>query len=88
MDNLIKVIDLEGNEVEVEVLDIFSVTGYEDKEYIMYTMNKKLDDNNVEVLISVLEKVGDQYNLETITDEAEWEEVQKAIDEMGEVAWI
>ncbi len=86
MDNLIKVIDLEGNEVEVEVLDIFSVTGYEDKEYIMYTMNKKLDDNNVEVLISVLEKVGDQYNLETITDEAEWEEVQKAIDEMGEVA--
>ena len=86
MDNLIKVIDLEGNEVEVEVLDIFSVSGYEDKEYIMYTMNKKLDDNNVEVLISVLEKVGDQYNLETITDEAEWEEVQKAIDEMGEVA--
>ncbi len=86
MDNLIKVIDLEGNEVEVEVLDIFSVTGYEDKEYIMYTMNKKLDDNNVEVLISVLEKVGEQYNLETITDEAEWEEVQKAIDEMGEVA--
>ena len=86
MDNLIKVIDLEGNEVEVEVIDIFSVTGYEDKEYIMYTMNKKLDDNNVEVLISVLEKVGDQYNLETITDEAEWEEVQKAIDEMGEVA--
>ena len=85
MNNLIKVIDSEGNEVEVEVLDIFSVVGYEDRDYIMYTMNKQVDENNIEVLVSILERNGNQFNLETITDEKEWEEVQKAIDEMGEL---
>ena len=41
--------------------------------------------NNIEVFVSVLRKDGDVFNLENIEDETEWEEVQQAIDEAGEV---
>lgn len=85
MNNFITIVDDQGKELEVEVLDIFTVAGYENKDYIMYTMNKEIDENNIEVLVSILEKKGNVYNLETITDEKEWEEVQKAINEMGDV---
>lgn len=85
MGNFINIVDDQGKEVEVEVLDIFTVAGYDNKDYIMYTMNKEIDENNIEVLVSILKKEGNVYNLETITDEKEWEEVQKAINEMGDV---
>jgi hypothetical protein len=39
----------------------------------------------MEVFVSVLRKDGDVFNLENIEDETEWEEVQQAIDEAGEV---
>ena len=84
MDNLIKVIDSEGKEIEVEVLDIFTVEGYEDKEYILYTQNKEVDEDNVEVFVSIINNVGDHFILDTITDEIEWKHVQMAIDEMGD----
>ena len=85
MNNMIRVINPEGIEKEVEVLDIFTVTGYEDKEYIMYTQNKSIDENNIEVFVSILKQDGNKFELQNIEDEKEWEEVQKAIDEMGEV---
>ena len=83
MDNNIKIIDKDGIEREVEVIDIFTVAGYEDKEYILYTMNKEIDNNNIEVYVSILRKENGVFNLDNIDDEQEWEEVQKAMDEMG-----
>lgn len=85
MENLIKVINSNGEELEVEVLDIFTVDGYEDKEYILYTMNKEVDSNNVEVYVSTLERTDTGFNLNDITDELEWKVVQEAVDEMGDL---
>lgn len=85
MENLIKVINSNGEELEVEVLDIFTVDGYEDKEYILYTMNKEVDNNNVEVYVSTLERTDTGFNLNDITDELEWKVVQEAVDEMGDL---
>ena len=38
--DIINVIDENGNNIEIEVLDIFSIKEYPNKEYIMYTKNK------------------------------------------------
>lgn len=85
MNNYIRVTTPTGEEVEAEVLDIFTVEGYEDKEYILYTFGNEVDTNNVEVFVSILIQEGDSFSLENIEDEKEWEEVQLAIDEAGEV---
>lgn len=85
MNNYIRVTTPTGEEVEAEVLDIFTVEGYEDKEYILYTFGNEVDANNVEVFVSILKQEGDSFSLENIEDEKEWEEVQLAIDEAGEV---
>ena len=85
MENLIKVTNSNGEELEVEVLDIFTVDGYEDKEYILYTMNKEVDSNNVDVYVSTLERTDTGFNLNDITDELEWKVVQEAVDEMGDL---
>lgn len=85
MNNYIRVTTPTGEEVEAEVLDIFTVDGYEDKEYILYTFGNEVDANNVEVFVSILKQEGDSFSLENIEDEKEWEEVQLAIDEAGEV---
>ena len=83
MDNNINVIDTDGAISQVEVLDVFNVVGYDDKEYIMYTKNKEIDEDNVEVFVSILSKNNDEYSLLNIDDDKEWEMVQKAIEEMG-----
>ena len=85
MENIIKVYDSEGNEFEVEVLDIFAVEGYEGKEYIMYTQNNEVDEDNIEVFVSILNHDGEHFSLDNIEDETEWEQVQRAISEMGDM---
>lgn len=84
MDNFITVVNEDGITSQVEVLDIFNVNGY-DKDYILYTRNKEIDDNNIEVFVSILENNGDSYSLLNIEDDKEWEDVQKAMNEMGDL---
>lgn len=83
MDNKINVIDEYGNAYEVEVLDIFNVEGY-DKDYILYTNNKEIDNDNIEVFVSILEEKDGNHALLNIEDEEEWANVQMAINEMGD----
>lgn len=86
MDNIIELIVADGKKVEVEVLDIFSVNGYEDKEYILYTQNKEVDKENIKAYVSILEETETgEYRFSNIEDEEEFLSVQKAIEEMGEV---
>lgn len=69
-------------EVEVEVLDIFNVVGYEGKDYIMYTLGEKINEENEKVYISILNDRGNNtFELLEISDEKEWEAVQQAIQE-------
>lgn len=69
-------------EMEVEVLDIFNVVGYEEKDYIMYTLGEKINEDNERVYISILNDKGNNtFELLGISDEKEWEAVQQAIQE-------
>ena len=73
-ENKITITTPDHKEMEVEVLDIFNVVGYEEKDYIMYTLG--------EVYISILNDKGNNtFELLGISDEKEWEAVQQAIQE-------
>ena len=61
------------------MFDIFKVDGYEDNEYIMYSFGESVDDSNERVYISRVVEAGDSYNLTEISDEKEWEAVNKTI---------
>lgn len=84
MKDIINVMDSNGDLFEVEVLDIFNVEGY-DKDYIMYTRNEAVDDNNIKTYVSILKEENDNYTLLNIEDDNEWSIVQQAIQEAGEI---
>lgn len=80
MNEKMKVINENGEEVEAEVLLYFSLetTG---KDYVLYTFGE-VDDENMETIhASILEKTGDGYNLETMPDE-DWETVKELMREI------
>ena len=85
MENEIRVVGPDGMESTVEILDIFQVEKYDGKDYVLQTQNKEIDNNNVEVFVSILKEDGENFSLLNIEDEEEWKDVQKALDEMGEV---
>lgn len=81
-DNKITLTTPDNKQLEVEVLDIFNVVGYEGKDYIMYTLGEKVDEENEKVYVSILnEKDDNTFELVSITDEKEWNMVEKAIQE-------
>ena len=81
-DNKITLTTPDNKTIEVEVLDIFNVVGYEGKDYIMYTLGEKIDEENEKVYISILNDKGDNnFELVGITDDKEWDIVEKAIQE-------
>lgn len=53
-ENKITITTPDNKEIEVEVLDIFNVVGYEGKDYIMYTLGEKINEENEKVYISIL----------------------------------
>ena len=81
-ENKITITTPDNKEIEVEVLDIFNVVGYEGKDYIMYTLGEKINEENEKVYISILNDRGNStFELLEISDEKEWEAVQQAIQE-------
>ena len=84
MDNIITITTQDGKQTKVEVIDIFSVVGYEDKDYILYTQNIEVDKDNIKAYVSILEENNGIYTLKEIEDEKEFEDVQAALKEMDE----
>ena len=84
MNDVMNVMDSNGEVFQVEVLDIFNVEGY-DKDYIMYTKNEAVDDNNIKTYVSILVEENDNYSLLNIDDDEEWARVEQAIKEAGEI---
>lgn len=81
MDNKIKVVTPDNQALEVEVLDIFNVVGYEGKDYVLYSLGEQIDADHEQAYISILEQGTDGYSLVEIKDAKEWNAVQKAIAE-------
>lgn len=79
--NKITVTAENGQKFQAEVLDIFKVTGYEDKDYILYSFGEVVDQDNEKVYVSILESINDSYNLKEISDVNEWNAVQEAVSE-------
>ena len=84
MDNIITITTVDGKQTKVEVIDIFSVVGCEDKDYILYTQNIEVDKDNIKAYVSILEENNGVYSLKEIEDEKEFEDVQAALKEMDE----
>ena len=84
MDNIITITTVDGKQTKLEVIDIFSVVGYEDKDYILYTQNIEVDKDNIKAYVSILEENDGVYSLKEIEDEKEFEDVQAALKEMDE----
>lgn len=84
MDTKIKVVTSNNQVLEIEVLDIFQVSGY-DHDYIMYSLGEDVDEENEQVYISILKNDHDSYSLEDISDDKEWEDVEKALLEEVEM---
>lgn len=87
MDNeenkILKIVDEEGNMHEIQVLDIFNVNEYPNKDYILYRKNEELkDDEDEEVLLSIIEENEDNFSLISIEDELEFNTVQKLLFEL------
>lgn len=81
MDNKIKVITDNNQTLEVEVLDIFNVVGYEEKDYILYSLGEEITEEQEQAYISILKKENNMFILEEIKDPNEWILVQKAVEE-------
>ena len=79
--NKITVTAENGQKFQAEVLDIFKVAGYEDKDYILYSFGEVVDQDNEKVYVSILESINDSYNLKEISDVNEWNAVQEAVSE-------
>lgn len=86
MNNIITVTTENKKKVKVEVIDIFQVAGYENKDYILYTQNIEVDKDNIKAYISILEEKDGNYTLKGIEDNKEWNDVQKALEEMEDIA--
>ena len=81
-DNFISVVDENGKEFKAEVVDIFTVTGYEGNNYIIYSFGEKIDENTDKVYVSKIEELADgTINLNAIVDNTEWDAVNRAINE-------
>ena len=86
-DRTLVVTDENNNQVEVEVLDIFTVDSYPGKEYILYTKNET-EGEYVKTYVSILQETDTTVTLLGIEDETEFAAVQDKIksnfEEAGE----
>lgn len=84
-DRTLVVTDENNNQVEVEVLDIFTVDSYPGKEYILYTKNETEGDY-IKTYVSILQETDTTVTLLGIEDETEFAAVQDKINSNFEEA--
>ena len=77
----LKIVNQEGKEVEIKVITILKKPDGS-KSFLIYTFDDKAD--NVDIYASVITENNDTYVLDAITDNEDWELVQKAIKELSE----
>lgn len=78
-DRTLTVTDENNNQVEIEVLDIFTVDSYPRKEYILYTKNETEGDY-IKTYVSILQETETSVTLASIEDDNEFAAVQDKIN--------
>ena len=84
MDNFINVVTEEGQRYRAEVIDIFNVDEYPEKDYIIYSFGENIGEDEEKVYVSIVENKDGEYNLKGIEDPREWAVVQEAINNTAE----
>lgn len=80
---MIKILDENGLEKQVEVIAYFTLT-LNNKDYLIYTENKTDANGNVEVYTSeVVQKDGEVTELMGIDDDNVWAEIKKVMIEIA-----
>ena len=80
---MIKILDENGVEKQVEVIAYFTLT-LNNKDYLIYTENKTDANGNVEVYTSeVVQKDGEVTELMGIDDDNVWAEIKKVMIEIA-----
>ena len=78
---VLKITNPDGDEVEIKVITILK-TPDESKSFLIYTFDDKAE--NVDIYASIIKEENDNYVLDAITNEEDWNLVQKAIGELAE----
>ena len=82
-DELLELVDEDGNKVQMEVLDILTV---DDKEYALlmppHEHSEDEADNETEVVVMRIKRDGEDYVLELIEDEEEFSRVEEYIEQL------
>ena len=83
-DELLELVDEDGNKVQLEVLDIIDV---DDKEYALLMPphehpEGEEHDEETEVVVMRLKRDGEDYTLELIEDENEFARVEEYIEQL------
>lgn len=73
-----------GIKYTIKVIDIFTVEEYPNKEYIAYTFEEAIDEENIKAYISILKENETDFSLYGISDKEEWEIVKNAFYNMIE----
>lgn len=76
MEDILKLIDKDGHEIECEIVAIFRK---DEKNYVAYTEKKDTSDKK-DLLVSRFVKRADKVELEEITSDSEWESVEEYLE--------
>lgn len=81
--NYFTVTDKDGNKIDYEILFTFESEDT-NKKYIVYTNNELDKDDMIKTYASIYEEDGKELKLTPITDDKEWNLVEKLIDQAAE----
>ncbi len=81
MDRKVLITNSQGQQVEADVITVFTLNE-NNKDYIVYTFNEKKDDNTKTYTSRIREENGEYY-FDSITDDNEWAKVKDVIVELA-----
>lgn len=76
----IKVINLEGKEIEIKVITILKNPN-DDKKFLLYTFDSEA--KNIDIYASIIKEENGEYILDSITEKEDWNLIQKVIEELS-----
>ena len=83
MDNTIRVVNDEGQEIVCDILFTFD-SDETKKSYIVYTDNSKDEEGNIQVFASIYDPNQKEKALEPITSDKEWKVVETILNTLQE----
>lgn len=82
---IVELVDLTGNKTEVTVVTYLTSLD-KLRNYVVYTKGEVRGENKAHVIyISKLYKDNDEYKVEEITDDTEWNDVQRLLKRIANV---